>query len=217
MDTVVHLAANPDAMGTWAELHEPNVVGVYNIMVAAKAAGCRRLVFASSVHAISGYPVDVQSKTNEPVNPGDLYGVTKCFGEAMGRYMAEREGLSVIALRIGAVQPRSMARKAQSLGMMEQWVSYEDLTQLLLLCINDETLQWGVFNALSGNRFQKMDISDARELLGYEPKDDASVSNPRLKSLELRKNVRAGNASDADYRSGLREDLKKVKGLERKR
>src|SRR3712207_7646535 len=76
----------------------------YHTFVAAKAAGCRRVIYASSIHAVSGYPSDVQVKTSEPVNPGDLYGVTKCFGEALGRYMAEKEGLSVIALRIGAFQ-----------------------------------------------------------------------------------------------------------------
>ena len=47
----------------------------------------------------------MQVKTSEPGNPGDLYGVTKCFGEALGRYMAEQEDLWVIALRIGAFQP----------------------------------------------------------------------------------------------------------------
>ena len=54
---------------------------------AAKANGVRRVVFASSIHAVSGYPADYQVHTEEPVNPGDLYGVSKCFGEALGRYM----------------------------------------------------------------------------------------------------------------------------------
>ena len=52
----------------------------------------RRIIYASSIHAVSGYPRTVQVKTHEPVNPGDLYGVTKCFGEALGRYMAGKEG-----------------------------------------------------------------------------------------------------------------------------
>src|SRR5205823_3551911 len=104
MDTVVHLAANPSATATWSQLLDANIIGAYNAFVAAKAAGCRRVIFASSIHAVSGYPADVQVKTTDPVNPGDLYGVSKCFGEALGRYMAEKEDLSVIALRIGAFQ-----------------------------------------------------------------------------------------------------------------
>src|SRR3712207_7240554 len=49
----------------------------YHTFVAAKAAGCRRVIYASSIHAVSGYPAGVQVKTSEPVNPGDLYGVTR--------------------------------------------------------------------------------------------------------------------------------------------
>ena len=63
--------------------------------------------------AVSGYPKNIQVKTSEPVNPGDLYGVTKCFGEALGRYMAEQEGLSVIALRIGGFQPENNGGKTE--------------------------------------------------------------------------------------------------------
>src|SRR4029450_951651 len=91
--------------------------GPYNPFVAAKSANCRRFIYASSIHAVSGYPADVQVKTSEPVNPGDLYGVTKCFGEALGRYMAEKEGLSTIALRIGAFQPIEAAQDEGGLGM----------------------------------------------------------------------------------------------------
>ena len=104
-----------------------NITGTYNTYVAAKAAGCRRVIYASSIHAVSGYPADVQVKTIEPVNPGDLYGVSKCFGEAMGRYMAEQEGLSVIALRIGAFQPHESVSKESGIGMLDAWVSQRDL------------------------------------------------------------------------------------------
>ncbi len=94
----------------WKDLLEANIIGTYNVFVAAKAAGVRRVIYASSIHAVSGYPADVQVKTTEPVNPGDIYGVSKCFGEALARYMAEKEGVSAIALRIGAFQPLEAAR-----------------------------------------------------------------------------------------------------------
>jgi nucleoside-diphosphate-sugar epimerase len=48
---------------------------LYNIFLAAKNAGVKRMVYASSIHAISGYPKHVQAKTTEPPNPGDLYGI----------------------------------------------------------------------------------------------------------------------------------------------
>ncbi len=44
------------------------------MFMAAKNSGVKRFIFASSIHAISGYPKDMQVKTIDPVNPGDLYG-----------------------------------------------------------------------------------------------------------------------------------------------
>ena len=207
IDTVVHLAANPSPDATWDSLLDANIIGTYHTLVAAKAAGCRRVIYASSIHAVSGYPADVQVKTSEPVNPGDLYGVTKCFGEALGRYMAEQEGLSVIALRIGAFQPLEAARSEGSLGMMDAFVSQRDLNQLIERCIDAEGLRFAILHGLSDNRFKRLDISDARELVGYAPQDDLTQENPKLKGLNLTEAVNAHNVSDEPRQSGLREDL----------
>ncbi len=207
VDTVVHLAANPDPSATWDSLLQTNIVGSYNAFVAAKAAGCRRLIYASSIHAVSGYPADIQVKTSEPVNPGDLYGVTKCFGEAMGRYMAEQEGLSVIAIRIGAFQPHESAREEQGVAIMDAWVSRRDLQQLIERCIDVENIKFAIFHSLSDNRFKRLDISDARELVGYAPQDDLTGENPRLKELQLGDTVSSHNLSGDEQKSGIREEL----------
>lgn len=204
VDTVVHLAADPSPSATWSSLLPLNIVGTYNAFVAAKAAGCRRVIYASSIHAVSGYPPDVQVKTNEPVNPGDLYGVTKCFGEALGRYMAEQEGLSVIALRIGAFQPHASARKESALDMLDAWVSQRDLHQLIERCVDIENIEFAVFHGLSNNRFKRLDISDARELVGYDPQDDLTEEYPRLKDLHLSE---IAAAEDSEQQSGIREDI----------
>lgn len=213
IDTVLHLAANASPSATWNELLDANIIGCYHAFVAAKAAGCRRMIFASSIHAVSGYPSDVQVKTSEPVNPGDLYGVSKCFGEALGRYMAEQEGLSVIAVRIGAFQPLESAREASSVSMMDAFVSQRDLIQLFHRCINVENLRFAVFHGISNNRFKRLDISDARELVGYAPQDDLTAINPELKDLRLSKTVSTHSLADADTvrerreQSGIREEI----------
>ena len=186
---------------------DANIIGVYDICVAAKAAGCRRLIHASSIHAVSGYPPDVQVKTSEPVNPGDLYGVSKCFGEALGRYMAEKEGLSVICLRIGAFQPLEAARDEKGIGMLDAFVSQRDLNQLIERCIDVENLQFAVFHGLSNNRFKRLDISDARELVGYEPQDDATELNPKVAELNLNEKLSTHSGVIDSEKSGLREDL----------
>jgi dTDP-4-dehydrorhamnose reductase len=207
IDTVLHLAADASPSATWDSLLNANIIGTYNTLVAAKSAGCRRVIYASSIHAVSGYAEDVQVKTSEPVNPGDLYGVTKCFGEALGRYMAEQEGLSVIALRIGSFQPLEEAQSEDSLEMLDSFVSQRDLNQLIERCIDTEKIRFAILHGVSDNRFKKLDISDARELVGYAPQDDLTRENPKIKGVNLNEAVKTHNVKDEDQKSGLRKDL----------
>ncbi len=205
VDTVLHLAANASASATWRELLSPNIVGTYNIYVAAKSAGCRRVVFASSIHAVSGYPAERQVHEDDLPNPGDLYGVTKVFGEAMGRYMAEQEGLSVIAIRIGGFASVEVARDPDRIAAMDAFVSDRDLAQLFRRAIDDEELRFGIFHGVSDNKYKRLDITLGRELLGYSPQDDFAEYNPSLQALAGMRR-RAHSLSDGQS-SGLRDDL----------
>ncbi len=207
VDTVLHLAASASPSSTWDEILPANIIGTYHIFAAAKSAGCRRVIYASSIHAVSGYPADAQVKTSEPVNPGDLYGVSKCFGEALARYMAEQEGLSAICLRIGAFQPREAAEKSDSIEMVDAWDSRRDLNQLIERSIDVLELRFAVFHGLSNNRFKRLDISDAREIVGYQPQDDLTDVNPKLKGLRLSVTVNAHNVTDEQQKSGLRNEV----------
>lgn len=185
IDTIMHLAADAQPDASWDSLLQNNIIGSYNLFIAAAAAGCRRVVYASSIHAVSGYPAGRQVHADDPVNPGDLYGVSKCFGEAMGRFMATQRGLSVIAIRIGAFQPLDTARDPGSVGLLDAFVSRDDLDQLLCRCIDDDSLQFAIVHGSSNNAFNRMDISESKELLGYEPRDDFAQHNPLLRDLNL--------------------------------
>jgi nucleoside-diphosphate-sugar epimerase len=206
VDTVVHLAADPSPAATWDSVVANNITGTYHVFVAAKAAGCRRVVVASSIHAVSGYPADVQVKPSDPVNPGDLYGVSKCFAEALARYMAEQEGVSSICIRIGAFQPLDRARTEAGLRMLDAFVSRRDLNQLIHRCIDAEQVRFAIVHGLSDNRFKRLDLSETRQLLGYEPEDDATVENPQLAALDLNETV-ASHSRSGGQRSGLRNEL----------
>lgn len=207
IDTILHLAANPAPDATWQSVRDLNITGTYNVFAAAKACDCRRVIYASSIHAVSGYPADVQVKTSEPVNPGDLYGVSKCFGEAMARFMAVQENLSAIAIRIGGFLPHESIQSETGIGMLDAWVSERDLNQLFEKSIDVENLQFAIFHGLSNNRFKRLDISNARELVGYAPLDDSTRENSELQSLHLAERVHSHNQSDGQ-KSGLRQDLK---------
>ncbi|HEX3133449.1 MAG TPA: NAD(P)-dependent oxidoreductase [Planctomycetota bacterium] len=208
MDTVVHLAGMADPSAVWRDVLADNIVGAYHLFTAAKAAGCRRVVYASSIHAVSGYPADVQVKPTDPVNPGDFYGVSKCFAEVFGRYFAEQEGLSVIAVRIGACLPVTAVTDDQASGVMDTFIAQDDLVELFQRAIDDRTLQWALLHGLSDNRFKRLDISTTRDLVRYVPAHDVFRLQPCLQALEAHRRVLAHNVGDARQLSGLRDELR---------
>lgn len=212
IDTVLHLAGTPDPSAPWSDVLPGNIIGTYHLFAAAKAAGCRRVVYASSIHAVSGYPADVQVKPTDPVNPGDLYGVSKCFGEALGRYVAEHEGLSVIAVRIGACLEPSAVRDPAAVGVLDTFIAQDDLVDLLMRAIDDRSLRWALLHAVSDNRFKRLDISTARDLLGFSPAADAFRLQPGMCDLDLERRVLAHNAGDTRQRSGMREEVDRLTG-----
>jgi uronate dehydrogenase len=169
IDTVVHLAGQPSPEAPWERLLPDNIEATYNVFAAAERAGCRRVVYASSIHAVSGHPADRPVRTSDVVAPEDLYGVTKCFGEALGRFMAEQRGLSVVAVRIGAFQPVSVAAGPGADWLSDMWIAPSDLFQLLRRAVETPDIGYAVVHAASANDVQRLDISDTRELLGYEP------------------------------------------------
>lgn len=81
-----------------------NILATTYLFEAAVAAGCKRLIFASSAQTIEGYPVDRQITPGMQVMPANLYGVSKCYGEALCAFYAAKRGLSTIAIRIGAFE-----------------------------------------------------------------------------------------------------------------
>jgi hypothetical protein len=149
----------------------------------------------------------VQVKTTEPVNPGDLYGVSKCFGEALCRYMAEKEGVSAIAVRIGAFQPVASVQKEQGLNILDDFVSERDLTQLFQRCIETEDVPFAILHGISDNRFKRLDISDARALVGYAPQDDSTAEMPGLREFNLASHAESRDGIMEPARSGLRAEI----------
>ena len=99
----------------WEDVLHNNIVGTYNVFEAARQAGVSRVVFASSNHVIGMYELDGAPGLYETDDdrsydhtaeqrPDSLYGVSKAYGEALGRMYMERYGLRVFCLRIGAVR-----------------------------------------------------------------------------------------------------------------
>lgn len=174
VDTVVHLAADPSTAAVWESLLPRNIVGVYNVFEAAREAGCRRVIFASSINAVNGYPADQQVQTSMPVRPGNLYGASKAWGEAVASFYADQRDISAICLRFGWVQERDGDFLRSKGPWLDIVLTYEDLGQLVERSVEaPDDLRFAVFHGVSNNRWKRLDITDARAKIGYEPVDDA--------------------------------------------
>jgi uronate dehydrogenase len=176
VDTVIHLAADYRRDAPWESLLPNNVIGVYNVFEAAHQAKCKRVIFASSINSVDGYPAGVQVHTNMPVAPLNLYGASKAWGEAVGKFYADFKGMSVHCLRLGWVTPHDNSYIKERAGtvMLSMTMTHRDLLNLLECCLNSSE-QFAMVHGISDNTFKRLDISSTKEMLGYAPVDDAFV------------------------------------------
>lgn len=173
IDTVLHLAADPSPEADfYGSLLDNNIKGTFNIFRAAKDAGCRRVIFASSIHTVLGYTYGEPVATSISVNPITIYGATKCFGEAIAAYFANTEDLSSIAVRICSYHAPWIQEK-RTPEVLSSYVSPRDLNQLFRLCIEaPDTLRHAIVVGQSNNAIKRLDLTPTIELLGYSPQDD---------------------------------------------
>ncbi len=171
-ETILHLAAdqNPDA--AWESLLTNNINATANVLSAASLAGCKRVIFSSSLRTVTGYPKKTFIHAGLPANPDSLYGASKAWGETLGRYYSRQENLSVLCLRIGSLKPAAeINRKTYH---PERIITPRDLVHLFDCALQaPDSLRYGIFHGVSNNRIQPFDLEEARQRLGYSPQDDA--------------------------------------------
>lgn len=170
VDTVVHLAAYPGDGGDFDDDLLPlNVVGAYNAFEAARRAGCRRILFASSVDAVRGYWDDAEIGVDVPVFPTNLYGATKCWGEALGRVYASAHGLSCLCVRL--VNPLFDPAGDHDADDITSGISAADAAALLARCVEVEDVDFAIVNGISRHRRGVLDWRPTRDRIGFEPRD----------------------------------------------
>ena len=172
MDAIVHLAGVPSPDAEFDALLPANILATTHLLKAAHEAGCRRFVFASSAQTIEGYPVDRQIVSGMAVAPANLYGVTKCYGEALCSYYATQKGMSCVALRIGAFEPVEDHALTNARDL-SAWLSPRDAVHLITRAIEADIDGFFIGHGISNNRFKRLDLTETRRVLGYAPSDDA--------------------------------------------
>jgi uronate dehydrogenase len=175
VDCIVHLAGVPRE-GAWDAILPDNVMGTYNLFEAARMAGVKRVIFASSNHVIGYYRATQSVGISEPARPDSRYGVSKAFGEALGRMYADKYGLEVACLRIG-----SFRAKPQDARQLATWISHRDMVALTRCCIEALAFHFLVLYGVSNNTRNRWQNPHAA-MIGYRPLDNAEQYAAELES-----------------------------------
>jgi uronate dehydrogenase len=168
VDAIVHLGGF-SVEGPWETILQANIIGCHNVFEAARAAGVKRILFATSNHAVGFYRRDETIGHEVYPRPDSRYGVSKVFGEALGSLYADKYGMEVFNIRIGNVNPRPVDKRRLAI-----WISPRDLAQLVTIGIEHPGVRFEIVYGVSGNRRSWYDNSNA-ERLGYHPQDDSEA------------------------------------------
>jgi uronate dehydrogenase len=151
----------------WPTILHSNIIGTYNLFEAARRQGARRIVFASSNHAVGFYRRRRRIGTEAVPRPDTRYGVSKAFGEAIGALYADKFGLRVLCIRIGNVDDRPVDKRRLSI-----WIHPEDLAALIRIGLDHPDLHYEVVYGVSDNERSWWDNATAYRL-GYRPRHRA--------------------------------------------
>jgi NAD+ dependent glucose-6-phosphate dehydrogenase len=207
-EAVVHLVlARPQDDESWETVLVSNAELLACVLRAAAQHGVGRVVYASSNHAVGMYEKDgapgiyrpghkVIVDHRLPVRPDSLYGVSKAFGETLGRFYAENGGPRFYAIRIGSMfaagsdHPYAAAEHGVTEGRWQRgsaayerrvertkgtWLSRRDFAHLVDCCLRYDGPRFDIFFGVSNNTRRWMDIDHAKTSLGYRPADDGEL------------------------------------------
>jgi nucleoside-diphosphate-sugar epimerase len=177
IEAIVHLAATPDE-APFLELIPPNVIGVFNVLDAARQQGVRRVVLASSVQVSwSNGPHERRTATHSA--PRNHYALTKLWAEEMGAMYQRMYGLSVVAGRIGwMVRDEREALLMRERAMMSNYVSRRDVAHFISCAIETTNVPFCVLYVIGPGGAESYDLEAARAAIGYAPEDHFPAGLP---------------------------------------
>jgi uronate dehydrogenase len=175
--TLIHLAATPDDVDDPVQhLFTPNIVGVYHVFEAARAAGVQRMILASSGQVVWGQrttgPLPITSEVQP--TPRGWYAATKMFLEGAGRAFADAHGITVLVVRLGwCPRPGQEREIAASAWAQDVYLSPGDAGRFFACAVQAPlSTRFAVFYATSKALRQcPYDLGPAMTLLGYEPRE----------------------------------------------
>jgi uronate dehydrogenase len=182
-DGIIHLGGI-SGENSWEKILEGNIVGLYNVFEAARRAGTKRIVMATSNHAVGFYPRSQIIDHRVVPRPDSRYGVSKAFSEALASLYADKHGIGFLCTRIGNFGTKPIDSRRLSI-----WISPRDYTQLVRIGLEHPDIRFEIVYGVSNNKRSWYDNSNAHRL-GYRPQDDSEPYAAEILAAE------AGQAKD---------------------
>jgi uronate dehydrogenase len=206
MDGIVHLGGFT-IDGEWDRILKVNIDGLFHLFDAAHRAGVKRVVFASSNHAVGFYPRAQRIGVDVTVRPDSRYGLAKAFGEALGALYADKHGLRVTCVRIGNVNDRPIDKRRLSI-----WLSPDDLVQLIRIGLEHPGIHYEIFYGVSDNVQSWYDNSNALRF-GYRPmgkaedyREEALLADSASPIDPIAERFQGGSFASFEYDADQRRD-----------
>lgn len=167
VDAIVHLGGQ-SVEAPWPRVMQSNIVGLVNLYEAARKAGVKKILFATSNHAVGFYRRSQTIDHTANARPDSRYGLSKAFGEDVSFYYAHKHGISGFCMRIGSCFPKPVNAR-----MLWTWLSYPDFVRLVRVGLAAD-YTYEIVYGVSRNTRMFWDNANAYRL-GYDPKDDAEI------------------------------------------
>ncbi len=169
VDAVVHLGG-VSYEKPFEVVLEANIRGLFHLYEAARLAGTKRIVFASSNHVTGCYAVTDRNAPEDPPRPDGYYGLSKLYGEGMASLYFDRYGIETVCLRIGTATPEPIDHRS-----LASWLSPGDLERLVMASLTTPGVGFLVAYGCSRNTRRWWRTDEAWARLGYAPQDDAEA------------------------------------------
>lgn len=197
VDVIVHLGGIADE-STYESIRTSNIDGTYHVYEAARRAGVRRVVYASSNHVVGFHDAGVVLDESAPLRPDTFYGVSKAFGEALASLYNDKWGVESVLLRIGTFRP-----EPEDIRQLGLWLSWRDGIELTRCAIENGTIACQVVYGCSANSDAWWNGAEGWAAIGYVPQDDAADHAALVDRDAPAPRFHGGAFTAADYEGGI--------------
>lgn len=165
VDAIVHLGGVATEH-SFEKILDANIRGIFHLYEGARVHGVRRVVFASSNHAIGFHKQGDVLDSDCLLRPDSYYGLSKAYGENMAQFYFDRYGIETVSIRIGSSFPEPVDAR-----MLVTWLSFRDLSELVRCSLTAPNVGHTIVYGVSDNKNGWWDNSKAAHL-GFKPQDN---------------------------------------------